>query len=115
MPTKVRRFADRFLEASGDLGRQKAIAARTEETTETCCTKSPSRRKRAELYLKLMQGALEANDQPKYFNSEIERLNKLTKSAKLKDKKKEELLTNLNVVKSFLHPNVGVKSKRDEL
>jgi len=49
-------FADRFLEASGDLGRQKAIAARTEEATETCCTKSPSKRKRAERYLKLMQG-----------------------------------------------------------
>ena len=49
-------FADRFLEASSDLGRQKAIAARTEEATETCCTKSPSKRKRAERYLKLMQG-----------------------------------------------------------
>ena len=61
------------------------------------------------------QGALEAKDQTSFFNSEIERLTKVTKSAKLKDKKKEELLSNLNVVKSFLHPNVGVKTKKDEL
>ena len=78
-------------------------------------TKLMAKKLSCEVFAFISQGALEANDQPKYFNSEIERLNKLTKSAKLKDKKKEELLSNLNVVKSFLHPNVGVKSKRDEL
>ena len=56
--------------------------------------------------------------QSKYFASEADRLENLTKdSGNLKEEKRKEMVTNLNIAKSFLQPNTAVNRKRqlDEL
>ena len=95
---------------------RKEVIKDTEKLSEKCCKNSPEKKIFAQKYVQLMKNSLVHNEGiTKYFSSEENRVKRLL-NGNVTDKKKDEMLKTINIMKSFQPELYTKKNKaRDEL
>ena len=107
-------LAQLFIQTDDD--ERKEVIKDTEKLSEKCCKNSPEKKVQAQKYVQLMKSSMGYSEGvTKYFKSEESRVKRLI-SGNVSDKKKDEMINTINIIKSFQPDLYTKKNKgRDEL